>query len=242
LYVVGLPQREHLEMIFETARDAGWLVPPVRAEHVGHGSILGGDGKILRTRAGASVKLVDLLDEAVTRASAIVAEKNPALNEAQRVAVAEAVGIGAVKYADLSTDRRRDYVFDLERMLAFEGNTAPYLQYAHARIHSIFRRSGVKPTEEVLKLVITEPAERELAIELLAFAGAVQEVADSLEFHRLANYLYSLASTFTTFYEHCPVLKAETAVRESRLVLCALTARTLKTGLGLLGISAPDQM
>ena len=241
LYVVGLPQRQHLEMIFETAREAGWLVPPARAEHVGHGSILGGDGKILRTRAGASVKLIDLLDEAVARATAIIAEKNPALDERAREHVAQAVGIGAVKYADLSTQRGKDYVFDYDRMLSFEGNTAPYLQYAHARICSIFRRSGLEPPD-AKHVIVAEPAERALAIELLAFGGVVTEVAGTLECHRLAQYLYGLASAFTDFYERCPVLRAEGEVRTSRLVLCDLTARTLKLGLGLLGIAAPDQM
>ena len=241
LYVVGLPQRQHLEMIFETAREAGWLVPPARAEHVGHGSILGEDGKILRTRAGASVKLIDLLDEAIARATAIVAEKNPALDEQARSHVAQAVGIGAVKYADLSTQRSKDYVFDYDRMLSFDGNTAPYLQYAHARICSIFRRSGLEPPD-AKHVIVAEPAERALAIELLAFAGVVTEVAGDLECHRLAQYLYGLASAFTDFYERCPVLRAEGEVRTSRLVLCDLTARVLKLGLGLLGIAAPDQM
>jgi arginyl-tRNA synthetase len=241
LYVVGLPQRQHLEMIFETAREAGWLVPPARAEHVGHGSILGDDGKILRTRAGASVKLIDLLDEAIARATVIVAEKNPALDEQARANVAQAVGIGAVKYADLSTQRGKDYVFDYDRMLSFQGNTAPYLQYAHARICSIFRRSGLPPPD-AKHVIVAEPAERALAIELLAFGGVVTEVAGDLECHRLAQYLYSLASAFTDFYERCPVLQAEGEVRTSRLVLCDLTARTLKLGLGLLGIAAPDQM
>jgi len=241
LYVVGLPQRQHLEMIFETAREVGWLVPPARAEHVGHGSILGEDGKILRTRAGSSVKLIDLLDEAIARATAIVAEKNPALDEQAREHVAQAVGIGAVKYADLSTQRSKDYVFDYDRMLSFEGNTAPYLQYAHARICSIFRRSGLEPPD-AKHVIVAEPAERALAIELLAFAGVVTEVAGTLECHRLAQYLYGLASAFTDFYERCPVLRAEGEVRTSRLVLCDLTARTLKLGLGLLGIAAPDQM
>jgi arginyl-tRNA synthetase len=228
-------------MIFEGAREAGWLLPPVRAEHVGHGSILGEDGKILRTRAGSSVRLIDLLDQAVARATAIVAEKNPALDERDRLAVAQAIGIGAVKYADLSTQRGRDYVFDYDRMLSFEGNTAPYLQYAYARIRSIFRRSGTEPAD-VKHVVVTEPAERALAIELLGFAALVTEVAETLELHRLAHYLYGLASAFTDFYENCPVLRAEGDVRASRLVLCDLTARTLKLGLGLLGITVPDRM
>jgi arginyl-tRNA synthetase len=242
LYVVGLPQRQHFEMIYEAARGAGWLVPPVRAKHVGHGSILGSDGKMLRTRAGVSVRLVDLLDEAVVRATAIIEEKNPDLDETQRAAVATAVGIGAVKYADLSTDRIKDYVFDLDRMLAFDGNTAPYLQYARARICSIFRRAGLSPEPKPKQVLLHEPIERTLAIELLAFGTVVTDVAGSLEFHKLAQYLHTLASAFTSFYEKCPVLKAEGEIRESRLVLCDVTARTLRTGLGLLGIESPDQM
>lgn len=243
LYVVGLPQHQHLAMIYEVARAARWLEPPARAEHVGHGSILGDDGKMLRTRAGKSVKLVDLLEEAVARASAVIAEKNPELDEETRAAVARAVGIGAVKYADLSTDRTRDYVFDVDRMVSFEGNTAPYLQYARARICSIFRRAGVEtPLQGVEKLVITEPAERALALELLEFNSLIDEVSETLEFHKLANYLYGLASAFTTFYEKCPVLRAEDDVKHSRLVLCDITARTLELGLNLLGIEAPDQM
>lgn len=243
LYVVGLPQRQHLEMIYDVARDARWLVPPARAEHVGHGSILGDDGKMLRTRAGHSVKLVDLLEEAVVRASAVIAEKNPELDEETRAAVARAVGIGAVKYADLSTDRLKDYVFDYDRMLSFEGNTGPYLQYARARICSIFRRAGVEtPLHDIDKLVITEPAERALALELLEFSSLVTEVSETLEFHKLANYLYGLASAFTSFYEKCPVLRAEGDVKQSRLVLCDITARTLELGLDLLGIETPDRM
>jgi arginyl-tRNA synthetase len=243
LYVVGTPQSQHLEMVYEAAREAGWLRPPARAEHVSFGSVLGTDGKILRTRAGASIKLIELLDEAVARAGDVVADKNPSLDLAERDAVARIVGIGAVKYADLSTDRRRDYVFDYGRMLSFDGNTAPYLQYAHARIHSIFRRAGIDPggagAEQV---IVAEPAERALALELLGFAGVVDDVAETLEFHRLAGYLYGLATTFTSFYEQCPVLRAEGDVRASRLALCALTARTLAVGLGLLGIVAPDRM
>ena len=231
LYVVGLPQSQHLAMVFQTAREAGWLAAPARAEHVGFGNVLGADGKMLKTRAGATVKLIDLLDEAVVRA------RTQAGNDD---AVARAVGIGAVKYADLSTDRTKDYVFDLDRMLALDGNTAPYLQYAHARVRSIFRRAGIEPPRG--RVVIAEPAERALALELLAFDPVVREVERTLEFHRLANHLYRVASTFTTFYETCPVLRADEPLRTSRLVLCDLTARTLKLGLNLLGITAPDRM
>ncbi len=242
LYVVGTPQRQHLQMVFEVARQAGWLEPPARAEHIGFGSVLGRNGKMLRSRAGAPVKLADLLDEAVARAAAVVAEKNPNLDEQVRAQVAHGVGTGAVKYADLSTDRVRDYVFDYDRMLSFEGNTAPYLQYAHARVRSIFGRAGVEPSRDEQTLIVTEPAERALALALLGFEGTVTEVARSMEFHRFASYLHGLASAFTTFYEQCPVVRADEPVRSSRLLLCDLTGRTLALGLGLLGIEAPDQM
>jgi arginyl-tRNA synthetase len=229
-------------MIYHAAREAGWLAPPTRAEHVGHGSILGEDGKMLRTRAGVSVRLVDLLEEAVTRASAVIAEKNPDLDRRTRADVARAVGIGAVKYADLSTDRTNDYSFDYDRMLAFEGRTAPYLQYARARICSIIRRVGTVPVRGE-PVTLTEPAERALALELLAFGPVIAAVAEDLAFHTLAHCLYDLASTFTAFYEKCLVLQAESDdVRRSRLALCDLTARVLAKGLDLLGIEAPDQM
>ena len=240
LYVVGLPQHLHLQMVYETAREAGWLRPPTRAEHVGHGSVLGSDGKLLRTRAGASVKLGALLDEAIARAAAVVAAKNPQLGPDERAAVAHAVGIGAVKYADLSTDRIKDYVFDLDRMLALHGNTAPYLQYAHARVQSIFRKAG--PDARPGPVRIAEPAEHALALDLLGFAGLVPHLAESLELHRLAGYLSGLAAAFMTFFEQCPVLTAPDPVRSGRLTLCDLTGRTLRTGLGLLGIAAPDRM
>ncbi|REE98544.1 arginine--tRNA ligase [Thermomonospora umbrina] len=242
LYVVGLPQQMHLGMVHATAREAGWLAPPARAEHIGFGSVLGSDGKILRTRAGVSVKLVDLLEEAVSRASAVIAEKNPDLDEQTRAAVARAVGIGAVKYADLSTDRVKDYVFDYDRMLSFDGNTAPYIQYARARSCSIFRKLDVTPPRDVDSVLIAEPAERELALALLSFEGVIDQVSESLEFHRLAQYLFHLAGTFTTFYDKCTVKYAEGEVRTSRLVLCDLTARTLQIGLDLLGIETPDRM
>lgn len=242
LYVVGLPQRQHLEMVFEVAAEAGWLSPPARAEHIGFGSVLGADGKLLRSRAGGAVKLVSLLDEAVTRATALVADKNPDLDQATRAEVAQAVGIGAVKYADLSTDRAKDYLFDFDRMLSFEGNTAPYLQYAHTRIQSIFRRAGVEPPRDGQPVKASEPAERTLVLQLLGFTDIVDEVAETLEFHRLTGYLYDLAVKFTTFYENCPVLRAPEPMRRGRLVLCDLTARVLATGLDLLGIAAPDRM
>jgi arginyl-tRNA synthetase len=229
LYVVGSPQRTHFQMVYAVARAAGWLPDGVTATHVGFGSILGPDGKMLRSRAGDSVKLAGLLDEAVQRASALAPDP----------AVATAVGIGAIKYADLSSDRLSDYIFDWDRMLALSGNTGPYLQYAYARIASISRRAGAATPGPIAP---AEPVERALALELLAFEPVVTEVSATLEFHRLAGYLYDLATTFTRFYETCPVLSAAPEVRASRLGLCDLTGRTLRLGLGLLGIQTPDRM
>jgi arginyl-tRNA synthetase len=220
LYVVGAPQRTHFEMVFAVARAAGWLPERVTAEHIGFGSILGADGKMLRTRAGDSIKLAGLLDEAVSRASA------------------PEIGIGAIKYADLSGDRRGDYVFDWDRMLAITGNTGPYLQMAYARVCSIFRKAGTGPGP----VTVTEPAERALAMVLLGFEPAVTAAAGQAEPHRLAGYLYQLAATFSAFYEKCPVLRAEGDLRASRLGLCDLTARTLHTGMFLLGIEAPTEI
>ncbi len=243
LYVVGAPQQQHLDMVFAVARMAGWLPEGVDAVHVAFGNVLGEDRKMLRSRSGDSVKLVDLLDEAIERAGALVAEKNPDLDDDERAAVARAVGIGAVKYADLSTDRVRDYVFDWDRMLSFDGYTAPYLQYAHARLRSIFRRAGVDPSSvDPSAIALAEPAERELALRILATPSVIAEATSSQSPHRLCTHLFDLAQAFTGFYEHCPVLKVDEPVRGSRLALCDLTARTLSTGLDLLGIEAPERM
>ncbi|WP_319459141.1 arginine--tRNA ligase [Micromonospora sp. RTP1Z1] len=241
LYVVGLPQRRHFEMVYAVAEQAGWLTPPARAEHVGFGSILGPDGRMLRSRTGESVKLVGLLEEAVARATALTRSRNPELGDEEAAEVGRAVGIGAIKYADLSSDRHRDYVLDWERMLSLDGNTAPYLQYAYSRIRSIFRRAGVaaRPGAGVS---LAEPAERALAFELVGFGAVVGQVERSLEFHQLAGYLHRLATAFSAFYERCPVLRADEPVRESRLVLCDLTARVLGQGLHLLGIRTPERM
>jgi len=243
LYVVGSPQAQHLEMCFATATMAGWLPDGVQAAHVSFGNVLDADRKMFKTRSGDRVRLVDLLDEAVERAGASVAEKNPDLDGATRAAVAQMLGVGAIKYADLSTDRTRDYLFDWERMLAFEGNTAPYLQYAHARIRSIFRRGNVGVPGPHVALLLTERSERALAMSLLGFADALSSTLAAWSPSRLCTYLFDLATTFTGFYENCPVLKAPTdAQRQSRLALSDLTARVLAQGLGLLGITAPDQM
>jgi len=246
LYVVGTPQTQHFAMIFAAGELAGWLKPPARAEHVAFGSILGTDKKMLKTRAGDTVSLAALLAEAIERADAETAKRDPTLDPAARRALAPKIGIGAVKYADLANDRIKDYVFDWDRMLAAEGRTGPYLQYAHARIHSIFRKAqeaGVAAATAQAPVALAEPAERALALELLGFGAAVLESADTLKPHRLAGYLYDLAAAFTAFFENCPVLRApDDKVRESRLKLCALTASVLARGLGLLGIDAPERM
>jgi arginyl-tRNA synthetase len=245
LYVVGAPQQQHFAMVFAVAKAAGWLKEPARAEHVAFGSILGPDKKMFKTRAGGTVKLAELLDEAVQRAAAAVAEKNPELDEATRAEVARKIGVGALKYADLSSDRIKDYIFDWDRMLAFEGNTAAYLQYVHARVRSIFRRADQADGDASTSadIVLGEPAERALALELLGLGGAVASVADTLQPHRLCTYLFGVATRFNTFFDQCSVLKADdVATRRSRLALSDLTARVLAKGLDLLGIEAPDRM
>ncbi|MFE6447498.1 arginine--tRNA ligase [Nocardiopsis dassonvillei] len=240
IYVVGSPQAQHFALIFAAARKAEWISAETATTHVGFGSVLGEDGRILRTRAGASLKLTDLLNEGVERAAAIVADRTD-LTEAERGEIARAVGIGAIKYADLSTDRVKDYQFDWDRMLAMDGNTAVYLQYALARIRSIMRRAEQTPVLGT-EVVLTEQAERDLVLALSRFPGAVQAALNHLQPHRLATYLFELATQFSSFYENCPVLKSEGRVRESRLALAAHTAAVLELGLDLLGIEAPQRL
>ncbi len=251
LYVVGTTQTEHLAMVFAVARAAGWLTDATEVDHVGFGSVLGEDNKLMKSRSGESLKLSDLLDEAVTRAAAIIEEKNPDLDDAERAKVARAVGIGAVKYADLSSDRTRDYTFSFDRMLAFEGNTAPYLQYVVARVRSILRKARAEgvavPGENGAALPgivgVDEPAERALALALVAFDRVVADTARSAQPHRLCTYLFELAQAFTRFYEAAPILKAATdAQRHDRLALAIGTERVMVRGLGLLGIDAPQRM
>lgn len=244
LYVVGAPQAQHLQMVEAVARKAGWVPDGFIMDHVSFGSVLGADRKMLKSRSGETVKLAALLDEAVERADAAIAEKNPAMNASDRELVARMIGIGAVKYSDLSTDRVKDYIFDWERMLSFDGNTAPYLQYAHARICSIFRRAGIA-REDVRNIVpsLDDPREKALAMRLLRFDAAVWEMVDTLSPHKLCTYVFDVATDFTAFYEHCSVLKAETDhLRLSRLALCDATARVIEQALNLLGIDAPEQM
>ena len=242
-YVVGAPQAQHLQMVEAATRAAGWLPENVEMRHVAFGNVLGSDKKMLKSRSGDSVKLSSLLDEAVERATTAVREKNPDLEQAAQDAIARMVGIGAVKYADLSTDRVKDYIFDWDRMLSFDGNTAPYLQYAHARICSIFRRAGIdRSSLDGSVLALSAREERELALAVLQFDSAVWDTIDKASPHRLCTYLYEVATAFTSFYENCPVLKSDEPLRSSRLVLCDATARVMKTGLGLLGIDAPEAM
>jgi len=243
LYVVGAPQQQHFQMVFAVAEMAGWLTPPRQAVHVAFGNVLGTDRKMLKSRTGESMKFVELLDEALERAAAAIDEKNPDLSAEERAMVVHTIGIGAVKYAELSTDRVKDYVFDWDRMLSFDGNTGPYLQYAHARICSIFRRAGLdRATVRDVPIVIDAPQERALALRLLAYPTAIDTTLETYSPHKLCTYVYELATDFTAFYEHCPVLKADEPVRSSRLAIADLTARTLAHALGLLGIDTPEQM
>lgn len=239
IYVVGAPQSQHFQQVFATARKAGWAKDVV-LEHASFGSVLGQDGKMFKARSGDSVKLKELLDEAEERAMKVVNEKSADLPEAQKRAIAKAVGIGAIKYADLSKDRIGDYTFDWDKMLAMDGNTAPYLQYAYARIRSIFRKAGEEPTSAPIQL--DSPFELAIAKHIVRFSEVIQQVARDLKPHLLCTYLYDLATKFSAFYENCPVIKSEGAMRASRLALCHLTSTTLAASLDLLGIEHPEQM
>jgi arginyl-tRNA synthetase len=241
IYVVGAEQAQHFEMVFAVARQAGWLTDTVSAEHAVIGLVTGADRKRFRSRTGSSVKLIDLINEAVERAEEVIKDRydDPEL----RAQIAEAVGVGALKYADLSVARDSSYALDFDRMLALTGNTGPYLQYATARIRSIFRRAGIDPASAAGPIRLTEGAERALALQLLGFGAAVSQAADNAEPHKLAAFLFDTASAFTAFYENCPVLQApEEPVRDSRLALSALALRVLLAGLGLLGIPVPERM
>ena len=242
VYVVGAEQSLHLRQVFAVAALAGYLRPQDEAIHVSFGFVLGTDGKKMASRAGESERLIDLLQEGIDRAAAVMKERGSDLSAERQAAVAHALGIGAVKYADLSTERNRDYVFDWDRMLAFEGDTGPYLQYAHARIRSIFRRAGVAPPAPGAVPQLGEPQERALALQLLGFGAAVEAMAETCSPSKLCTYLFDLAASFTAFYEACRVLVDDPEVRVSRLSLCDLTARVLELGLSLLGIEAPEQM
>jgi arginyl-tRNA synthetase len=247
IYVVGSDQTLHFQMVFAVAEEAGWIRPGARFDHAQIGLVSAPDGGRLRTRSGDHVQLTDLLQEAVDRARVVLDElEAPSrFGPAELDAIAEAVGVGAVKYADLSTARESAYVFDWDRMITFRGNTGPYLQYATARIRSIFRRAGAEADPQIRgsRVAVTAPPERALALRLLDFGAVLTQVGETAEPHRLCAYLFDVASLFTSFYEECPVLKAEPeSVKAARLGLCALTLDVLSAGLGLLGVPVPERM
>jgi arginyl-tRNA synthetase len=236
--VTGAPQILHFRQIFEIARREGYKAD---FRHITHGSILGEDRKLMKTRSGENVPLRELLDEACKRARKIIEEKNPDLSEGDKVDIAQKIGIGAVKYADLSQYRMTDYVFSWDRMLSLQGNTAPYLQNAYVRIRSIFRKSG-EPPPKIDKLTLRDPSEINLAKRICQFAEIVPQVVNDFRPNIVANYLFELANSFHRFYEACPVLKSDEPVRGSRLALCDLSGRVLQRGLDLLGIKVPEKM
>ena len=237
-YVVGAPQTLHFKQIFEIARREGYTA---ELRHITFGSILGEDRKLMKTRFGENVPLRELLEEACKRARKIIEEKNPQLSDDEKSDIVQKIGIGAVKYADLSQYRMTDYVFSWDKMLSLQGNTAPYLQNAYVRIRSIFRKAG-ESAPRIDELVLADSAEINLAKRLCQFAETVPQVLNDFRPNILANYLCEAANSFHTFYEACPVLKSEEPTRSSRLALCDLTARVLKHGLGLLGIQVPEKM
>lgn len=241
LYVTDGRQQHHFRQLFAIFRR--WQpAAAARLDHVWFGTILGPDGRPFKTRSGETIRLADLLDEAEERAFAIVTEKNPTLPEAERREIARVIGLGAVKYADLLPNRQSDYTFSWDKMLALTGNTAPYLQYSHVRIQSIFRKADADPAAQQAPVTVADPAERALAMKLFQFGEVLPQILDDHRPNLLCNYLYELASLFHSFFEACPVLKAEPDLRASRLTLCAITARTLKEGLALLGIGVPERM
>ena len=249
IYVTDSRQKLHFEMLFAVAKKAGWVGDDVELSHVMFGSVLGEDGTPLKTRSGENVKLKELLDEAVERAMSVVEEKNPELSQDEKESIAKAVGIGAVKYADYSNNRTSDYVFSFDKMLAMDGNTAPYMQYAYARIKSIERKAQSKDVDiedelaGIDALSLTEPAELDLAKYLVRYGEALQAAVADYRPNYLTAYLYELAQKFSAFYTNCPVLKAEPDKRPTRLLLCDLTAKTIRHGLSeLLGIEVVEQM
>ena len=251
LYVVGTPQKQHFEMVFQVAKKAGFMGDNHQAVHVNFGSVLDTDGKVLKSREGEVIKLHDLLAESIRRAEQSIDDKNPDLTGKEREAVARAVGIGAVKYADLSTERTKDYVFDWEKMLSFEGNTAPYLQYAYARISSIFRKWG--GDRESLATNFGSLMERELGTlmpeeillcrRLVEFPSILDDSVSTFSPHKLCKHLHSIASSFASFYENCGILNQDNVIiSQRRLALCEVTSRELKLGLEMMGIDVPERM
>lgn len=244
IYVTDARQKQHFMMVFDAARKAPWNQAATRLDHVPFGAVLGEDGKPFKTRSGESVRLAELMDEAIARALQVIQARDHDLSSNEQQTIAEAVGLGALKYADLASDRQKDYVFNWDRMLAFEGNTAPYLQNAYVRICSIFRKAELNYERfKVSRAELTEEKEHRLSLKILEFPDVMSSIAQDCLIHRLCHYLYDLASAFHAFYEHCPVLNApEASVKETRLLLSAATAKVLKCGLGILGVVALDKM
>ena len=243
LYYIDSRQHQHLMQAWTIVRKAGYIPESMTLEHHMFGMMLGKDGKPFKTRAGGTIRLSDLLDEAVERAGKLIREKNSDMAEDELKQLAEVVGIGAVKYADLSKSRTTDYIFDWDNMLAFEGNTAPYMQYAYTRVASVFKRAGIDSTSLTLPIILNDDRERQLAARLLQFEETITSVAREGMPHIMCSYLYELACLFSGFYEHCPILSAETEeLRQSRLKLALLTQKTLKAGLDTLGIGTVEKM
>ncbi|MDB3871516.1 arginine--tRNA ligase [Euryarchaeota archaeon] len=244
LYVVGAEQSQHFDMVFQVARQANFMDDSIKSVHIPFGLVVGSDGKKLASRDGEAISLKDLLEESIARANKSILEKNPDISESERAEISKMIGIGSVKYADLSVDRNKNYVFDWDKMLSFDGNTAPYLQYAHARICSIFRKVSIQREDFANnKISIMNDNESSLSRILIGFSVAIDESINNYAPHRLAVYLHKLAQEFASFYENCPVLVIDDkSTMNSRLALCSLTARTLSTGLNLLGIASPEKM
>ena len=244
LYVVGAEQSQHFDMVFQVARQANFMDDSIKSVHIPFGLVVGSDGKKLASRDGEAISLKELLEESIVRANKSILEKNPDISESERAEISRMIGIGSVKYADLSVDRNKNYVFDWDKMLSFEGNTAPYLQYAHARICSIFRKASIQREDFTNnEISIMNDYESSLSKTLIGFSAAIDESINNYAPHRLAVYLHKLAQDFASFYENCPVLVIDDkSTMNSRLALCSLTARTLSTGLNLLGIDSPERM
>lgn len=242
LYVIDARQALHMQQLFTLGRKAGYARPELHLEHIAFGTVMGQDGKPFKTRSGGTAKLSALLDEGEKRAYELVKSKNPELSEAELREIGRVVGISAIKYADLSKSRTSDYIFNWDQMLAFEGNTAPYMLYAYSRVMSVFRKAQIEPSTLTGEIVLSETAERYLALKLAQFEEVVRAVAGECYPHFLCSYLYDLAGLFMSFYEACPILNADARLKNSRLMLSWLTARTLKQGLELLGIQTLERM
>jgi len=244
LYFIDARQSLHMQQVFTVARKAGFVTPEISLEHHPFGTMMGEDGKPFKTRSGGTVKLAELLDEAIEKATALVVDKNPNLPSEQQAEIGHKVGIGAVKYADLSKTRTNDYIFSWNSMLSFEGNTAPYLQYAYTRVKAIFRKAGLEPSNVQGPLTLNAEAEIALGLKLAQFEECLEQVAKEAYPHILCSYLYDVASLYMRFYEACPILKEGVSEqdKQSRLLLCRLVADTLRTGLDLLGIDVMEQM